>query len=76
MYDIQGSRNLCSAFCYCLSLLETFYVWYGRGSTPAEKQAALTYAKSLASNSSPVIELDEGQNDDDEMFWMMLSTLR
>ncbi|KAH8108084.1 hypothetical protein BXZ70DRAFT_35497 [Cristinia sonorae] len=47
-----GSRNLCSGFSYCLSLLETFYVWY-------------------ATNSA-VIELTEGENDDDEMFWMML----
>ncbi|KAJ3532677.1 hypothetical protein NM688_g7390 [Phlebia brevispora] len=65
-------RNLCSGFSYCLSLLETFYVWHGRGSTVQERQAALTYARNLASQPSNVIELSEESGDDDEMFWIIL----
>lgn len=63
--------NLCSAFSYCLTLLGTSYVWYGKGSPPGERQAALEYALSLTSESSPV-ELVEQESDDNEMFWMML----
>ena len=68
----QSIRNLCSGFSYCISLLETFYVWHGRGSTARERQAALTYAQTLAPNASNVIELFEASNDDDEMFWIIL----
>ncbi|KAL6308234.1 hypothetical protein BKA93DRAFT_766050 [Sparassis latifolia] len=67
-----GIRNLCSGFSYCLSLLDTFYVWYGFGSVESERRAALEYAQSLASQSSNLMELTEGESDNDEMFWMIL----
>jgi hypothetical protein len=63
--------NLCSAFSYCLTILDTIYVWHGRGSTPAEREAATAYARSLAPSGN-IVELVEGVNDDDEMFWMIL----
>ncbi|KAJ3883602.1 hypothetical protein F5051DRAFT_391138 [Lentinula edodes] len=62
-------RNLCSGFSYCLTVLETIYVWYGRGSVASERKAALAYGRSLGEN---IVELQEGQNDGDEMFWMIL----
>ncbi|KAF9469993.1 hypothetical protein BDZ94DRAFT_1303627 [Collybia nuda] len=64
-------RYLCSAFSYCLSILDTLYVWYGRGSTLQEQKAALDYARSLKPD-SPTIELSEDEIDDDEMFWLIL----
>ncbi|TCD60969.1 hypothetical protein EIP91_009250 [Steccherinum ochraceum] len=67
-----GSRSLCSGYSYCLSLLETFYVWYGQGSVPAEREAALKYAQALAQSQDAVVELSENDNDADEIFWMML----
>ncbi|KZT00473.1 uncharacterized protein LAESUDRAFT_732262 [Laetiporus sulphureus 93-53] len=65
-------KNLCSGFSYCLSLLETFYVWHGCGSLEKERHAAREYAKSLAGSASSVIELIEAETDNDEMFWMIL----
>ena len=71
--SLQSIRNLCSAFSYCLSLLDTLYVWHGCGSVDNERAAARDYAKALATSSSNVVELIEGQSDaDDEMFWMIL----
>ncbi|RDB25209.1 Gelsolin [Hypsizygus marmoreus] len=64
-------RNLCSAFSYCVSILDSVYVWYGRGSISEERRAALEYARSLTTNVPP-IELSEDDGDDDEMFWMIL----
>lgn len=70
---LQSIRNLCSAFSYCLTLLDTLYVWHGCGSLDTERAVARDYAKALASPSSNVVELIEGQSDaDDEMFWMIL----
>ncbi|KAI0051805.1 hypothetical protein FA95DRAFT_1675587 [Auriscalpium vulgare] len=63
---------LCSAYSYCLTLLGTTYVWHGRGSTTLERDAALTYAQALAGPVSEVRVLEEGQSEDDELFWMML----
>ncbi|KDQ57757.1 hypothetical protein JAAARDRAFT_130791, partial [Jaapia argillacea MUCL 33604] len=65
-------KNLCSGFSYCLSILDTFYVWHGRGSLPQERDACLAYAKSMAGSVAHVTELLEGETDDDEMFWMIL----
>ncbi|KAI0958231.1 hypothetical protein AcV7_004104 [Taiwanofungus camphoratus] len=65
-------RNLCSGFSYCLSLLDTFYVWHGCGSTVEERRAAREYAQALSSQASSLIELVEGETDNDEMFWMIL----
>jgi hypothetical protein len=63
--------NLCSAFSYCLTLLGTYYVWHGKGSLPGEREAALGYALSFDTESSPV-ELIEQESDDNDMFWMIL----
>jgi hypothetical protein len=47
-------------------------VWYGEGSTEAERRAARDYAEQLAGGES-VTELHEGKEDnDDSMFWMVL----
>ncbi|KAI0093192.1 hypothetical protein BDY19DRAFT_922571 [Irpex rosettiformis] len=69
---VQGIKNLCSGFSYCLSLLETFYVWHGYASIGEERESALQYAESLASSQENVIELVEGESDEDEMFWLIL----
>ncbi|KIK67282.1 hypothetical protein GYMLUDRAFT_1019883 [Collybiopsis luxurians FD-317 M1] len=63
-------RNLCSGFSYCLSVLDTVYVWHGRGSVASEQRAALNYGRKLSGND--VVELHEGQSEGDEMFWMIL----
>ncbi|KAH8828504.1 hypothetical protein DL96DRAFT_1603512 [Flagelloscypha sp. PMI_526] len=65
-------KNLCSGYSFCLSLLGTQYVWHGVGSKPSERKAAVQFAERLASNPSEVLELVEGESDDDETFWMML----
>ncbi|KAI0685205.1 hypothetical protein BC835DRAFT_1385556 [Cytidiella melzeri] len=67
-----GIKNLCSGFSYCLSLLETFYVWHGYASTAEERRSALQYAQSLSSSSDSIVELVEGESDEDEMFWLIL----
>ncbi|KAL0575053.1 hypothetical protein V5O48_006898 [Marasmius crinis-equi] len=61
-------KNLCSGFSYCVSLLDTVYVWHGCGSTDAERSAALQYGRKLSSN---IVELSQGVNDQEEMFWMV-----
>lgn len=66
----QVSRNICSAFSYCLTILEAAFVWHGRGSLPTERSAAQTYARTIASEGAEITELEEGEEDD--MFWMML----
>ena len=48
------------------------YVWYGRGSTSRERNAALQYAEAMVKHSISPIELYEGENDSDELFWMIL----
>ncbi|KAL5524000.1 hypothetical protein ACEPAG_8173 [Sanghuangporus baumii] len=65
-------RNLCSGFSYCISLLDTLWVWYGCGSILAERNAALRYAQTLCSGNDgkEVVEVEEGN--EDEMFWMFL----
>ncbi|RDX50089.1 hypothetical protein OH76DRAFT_481347 [Lentinus brumalis] len=65
-------KNLCSAYSYCISILDTFYVWHGRGSTAAEQRAALSYAQSLAPSTDSVVEFTEEESQADEMFWMIL----
>jgi len=65
-------QSLCSGFSYCLSILQMFYVWNGRGSRPEEKKAAFDYAASLCGDPNSVIVLNEGENDEDEMFWAVL----
>ncbi|THH08146.1 hypothetical protein EW145_g2904, partial [Phellinidium pouzarii] len=66
-------RSLCSGFSYCVSVLDTLWVWYGCGSAPAERDAALRYAQMLTSASASekdLVEVEEGE--EDEMFWMYL----
>ncbi|KAK7005621.1 hypothetical protein R3P38DRAFT_3038596 [Favolaschia claudopus] len=65
-------KNLCSGFSYCVTILNSVYVWHGRGSTPVERKAALDYATSLTSDPDEVTVLLENEDDDDEMFWMVL----
>lgn len=65
----KNIRNLCSGFSYCLRVLETIYVWYGRGSLESERTAALAYGHSLGED---IVEVYEGQSDGAEMFWMIL----
>ncbi|KAI1796359.1 hypothetical protein LXA43DRAFT_1157380 [Ganoderma leucocontextum] len=67
-----GVQNLCSGYSYCTSILETFYVWHGRGSFAAEQRAALAYAKQLAPSEENIVELTEDESQEEEMFWMML----
>ncbi|KAG7098692.1 hypothetical protein E1B28_000605 [Marasmius oreades] len=62
-------KNLCSGFSCCLSILDTVYVWHGHGSTEMEREAALAYARNMKDN---VVELSQGSNDEDEMFWIVL----
>jgi hypothetical protein len=47
-------------------------VWNGRGAKLEEKKAAFDYAAGLCGDPDSVIVLDEGENDDDEMFWAVL----
>ncbi|KAK7053405.1 hypothetical protein VNI00_004031 [Paramarasmius palmivorus] len=65
----KSIKNLCSGFSYCLSILDTVYVWNGHGSNDSERRAASQYARSLTDN---VVELTQGVNDEEEMFWMVL----
>ncbi|EAU91421.2 hypothetical protein CC1G_01910 [Coprinopsis cinerea okayama7 len=66
-------KNLCSAFSYCVTLLNTVYIWHGSGSSATEREAATDYAQQLA-NGGAIIELFEGKESegDDSMFWMIL----
>ncbi|KAF8586696.1 hypothetical protein K439DRAFT_1659511 [Ramaria rubella] len=61
--------NLCSAFSFCLSVLDTLYVWHGRGATEDERRVASAYGESLTT-SKDIMEFEEGA--EDEMFWMVL----
>jgi len=49
-----------------------FYVWNGRGARPDERKAAFEYAASLCGDTDDVNVLNEGENDEDEMFWAIL----
>lgn len=63
---------MCSAFSYCFSLLGSIYVWHGCGSTSREREASIEYAHMLSPDPVTPIELFEGGNDADEIFWMVL----
>ncbi|KAF9447197.1 hypothetical protein P691DRAFT_776317 [Macrolepiota fuliginosa MF-IS2] len=65
-------KNLCSGFSYCLTILDAIYVWHGCGSTDEERQAAVQYASRIGNSGSSAIQLREGEDDDDELFWMAL----
>ncbi|TFK44823.1 hypothetical protein BDQ12DRAFT_673637 [Crucibulum laeve] len=65
-------KNLCSGFSYCLTILDAVYIWHGRGSTALERQAAVWYGQSLNKVDASPVELFEGEDDNDEMFWMIL----
>lgn len=47
-------------------------MWYGCGSTPRERQAALHYARSLGVDKASAIELFESEKDGEDMFWTIL----
>jgi len=73
--SLQSVQSLCSGFSYCLnclSIVQVFYVWNGRGARPEEKEAAFEYANSLCGDAGSVVVLEEGKNDEDEMFWAIL----
>jgi len=55
-----------------VTILDSVYVWYGCGSTSRERNAALQYAETMTKESVSPIELYEGENDNDEMFWLIL----
>ena len=55
-----------------MTLLGSFYVWHGRGSTLQERAAALKYTETFSADAISPIELNEGEDDNDEMFWMIL----
>ncbi|KAI0823308.1 hypothetical protein BC628DRAFT_524655 [Trametes gibbosa] len=65
-------KNLCSGYSYCISILDTYYVWHGRGSIATEQQAARAYAQSLASSPERLVDLTEDESYADDMFWMIL----
>lgn len=67
--SFQMSRNICSAFSYCLTILDALFVWHGRGSLPLERSTAQSYAKTIVSEGVEPTELEEGEEDD--MFWVM-----
>lgn len=67
---MKMSRNISSAFTYCLAVLDALIIWRGRGSTKAEQDAALEYAKLIATEGVAPVEMEEGVEDD--MFWAML----
>ena len=68
----QSVQNLCSGFSYCLTILQIFYVWNGRGARPEEKKAAFDYAAGLSGDVENIIVLEEGKDDEDDMFWAVL----
>lgn len=63
-----SKTNLCSGFSYCITFLNTVYVWHGRGSHPSEQQSCLEYAQRIA-GSEEVVVYSEGNEDD--MFGMI-----
>ncbi|KAJ7703074.1 hypothetical protein B0H17DRAFT_1041507 [Mycena rosella] len=66
-------KNICSGFSYCVSILDTLFVWHGCGSTPVERKAAMEYGQTLTSSPDDIVVLIENESDgDDEMFWMVL----
>jgi hypothetical protein len=67
---LQNITNLCSAYSYCISVLDALYVWHGRGSLEVERKHAVDYANSMVTESMKVQELTQGE--EDEMFWMVL----
>ena len=64
--------NLRSGYSYCLTLLGSSYVWHGRGARKEERTAARVYVRGLSAENAEVVELVEGVDDEDELFWMML----
>ncbi|KAJ1304677.1 hypothetical protein OPQ81_005816 [Rhizoctonia solani] len=62
--------NLCSAYSYCVTALDTVYVWHGRGTTQAEREAAVAYGRMISGPEKGIEEFDEGK--EDPMFFMLL----
>lgn len=64
------SRNVCSAYTYCLTILDALIIWHGRGALPVEREAATKYAATLAPEGVVPTEMEEGS--DDDMFWIVM----
>lgn len=47
-------------------------MWHGCGSNHAERQAALKYAQTFMSEGQSLLELLEGERNDDDLIWMIL----
>ncbi|CAE6499553.1 unnamed protein product [Rhizoctonia solani] len=62
--------NLCSAYSYCVTVLDAVYVWHGRGTTQPEREAAAAYGRMIAGPEKEIEEYDEGK--EDPMFFMIL----
>ncbi|KAG8936879.1 hypothetical protein FRC02_010741 [Tulasnella sp. 418] len=64
-------RNLCSAYSYVASIIDTIYVFHGKGSTDVERGEAYLYAQSISSNDGAnIVQFEEGS--EDLMFSMSL----
>ncbi|CEL60808.1 hypothetical protein RSOLAG1IB_04047 [Rhizoctonia solani AG-1 IB] len=62
--------NLCSAYSYCVTVLDAVYVWYGRGTTQYEREAAAAYGRMIAGPEKEIDEYDEGK--EDPIFFVLL----
>ncbi|KAG8690551.1 hypothetical protein FRC11_010803 [Ceratobasidium sp. 423] len=62
--------NLCSAYSYCVTVLDAVYVWHGRGTTQPEREAAAAYGRMIVGPEKEIEEFDEGK--EDPMFFMLL----
>ncbi|KAF8678401.1 gelsolin repeat protein [Rhizoctonia solani] len=62
--------NLCSAYSYCITVLDAVYVWYGRGATQPEREAAAAYGRMVAGPEKEIEEYEEGK--EDPMFFVLL----
>ncbi|KAF8756941.1 hypothetical protein RHS01_03776 [Rhizoctonia solani] len=62
--------NLCSAYSYCVTVLDAVYVWYGRGATQPEREAAAAYGRMIAGPEKEIEEYEEGK--EDPMFFVLL----
>ncbi|CAE6417133.1 unnamed protein product [Rhizoctonia solani] len=67
--DFHAS-NLCSAYSYCITVLDAVYVWHGRGTTQPEREVAAAYGRMIAGPEKEIEEYDEGK--EDPMFFVLL----
>ncbi|CAE7094479.1 unnamed protein product [Rhizoctonia solani] len=62
--------NLCSAYSYCVTVLDAVYVWHGRGATQPEREATAAYGRMITGPEKEIEEFEEGK--EDPMFFMLL----